>query len=233
MPDHKKIERMRRFAMEEIPKQWLEVISKELETSYFQDLLQRVDEDYKTGKVFPPQSKVFEAFKKVDKEDVKVVILGQDPYHGERQANGLSFSVSKGVDAPPSLKNIFKELELEFGKRRENTDLSDWAAQGVLMLNAVLSVQAGAAGSHAGLGWERFTDKIIEALNNNDRPVVFLLWGNYAIKKAKNINQERHLVLTSPHPSPLSAHRGFLGNDHFRQANIYLKTNEMKEIKWI
>lgn len=221
------------FGIDTLPQTWKNIIMEELDKDYFHQLLLQVDTAYKSETIYPNQEKVFDALRKVDYKDVKAVILGQDPYHGPRQANGMCFSVGKDIPAPPSLQNIFKELAQEYGTKRTDVDLSDWAAQGVLLLNAVLTVSAGNAGSHANRGWEQFTDRIIGELNKRQDPLVFLLWGSYAIKKAQNVDKNRHLVLTSPHPSPLSAHRGFLGNNHFIQTNQYLKQHQIEEIKWI
>lgn len=223
---------IRRFGIDRLPPIWRSVVDEELNQEYFRTLLITVDREYREREIYPPQNQVFRALCEVDADSVRAVILGQDPYHGPRQANGLCFSVSDGVPAPPSLQNIFKELEQEYGTRRMNPDLSDWAKQGVLLLNAVLTVQAGNAASHAQRGWERFTDRIITELSKRERPLVFMLWGSYAIKKAQSVDKQRHLVLESVHPSPLSCHRGFFGNGHFLKANAFL-SNQQIEVKWL
>lgn len=188
---------------------------------------------YASGTVYPPASQIFAAMDACRFQDVKVVILGQDPYHGPGQANGLCFSVNPGVRFPPSLLNIFKEVSADTGAPiPADGDLSRWARQGVLLLNATLTVAANQAGSHQGRGWEEFTDEIIRRLSYRRDNLVFILWGSYAIKKMPMIDQSRHLILTSPHPSPLSAHRGFFGNHHFSRANDYLRTHGVKPIEW-
>lgn len=189
--------------------------------------------EYAAGEVYPPASRIFAAFDACPFPEVKVVILGQDPYHGPGQANGLSFSVNPGVRFPPSLLNIFKEVSADTGAPMPvDGDLSRWARQGVLMLNATLTVAANRAGSHQGHGWEQFTDAVIKRLSDRREHLVFILWGSYAIRKSELIDQSRHLILTSPHPSPLSAHRGFLGNHHFSRANAYLQAHGATPIVW-
>lgn len=183
--------------------------------------------------IYPPGSQIFNALDHTPFDKVKVVILGQDPYHGPGQAHGLCFSVQPGVAIPPSLQNIFKEIERDLGVRQPRHGcLTAWADQGVLLLNAVLTVEAGQAGSHQGKGWELFTDAIVSALNRKREHLVFLLWGSYAQKKGAMIDRQRHLVLESPHPSPLSAHRGFLGNRHFSTTNRYLAEHGLAPIEW-
>ncbi len=226
-------ELLRRFAFEKIKPKWQKVIREELSKEYFSNLLQDIDRQYRTERIFPQQQQVFRSFIETDFDDVKVVILGQDPYHGAGQANGLCFSVNEGVDPPPSLVNIFKELEQEYGRKRSSVDLIDWAKQGVLLLNSVLTVREATAGSHAKLGWERFTDEIVATLSRREEPIVFILWGSYAIEKAKSVDSDRHLILKSPHPSPLSCHRGFFGNRHFVSANEFLNRHDRKEIIWV
>ncbi len=221
------------FKIDSLSEGWKPTIYRELKKDYFVRLLNTVDKDYRCCTLYPDQGKVFEALKTLSPEEIRVVIIGQDPYHGPGQANGLAFSVNEGIPAPPSLVNIFKELFNEYGAKRTRTNLSDWAEQGVLLLNAVLTVKAGQASSHSNIGWEEFTDSIIRELNNKRKPIVFILWGNYAIAKGKNINKENHLVLTSPHPSPLSSYRGFFGNGHFKKANEFLEKNNREKIKWI
>ena len=189
--------------------------------------------EYAAGEVYPPASRIFAAFDACPFPEVKVVILGQDPYHGPGQANGLSFSVNPGVRFPPSLLNIFKEVSADTGAPMPvDGDLSRWARQGVLMLNATLTVAANRAGSHQGHGWEQFTDAVIKRLSDRREHLVFILWGSYAIRKSELIDQSRHMILTSPHPSPLSAHRGFFGNHHFSRANAYLQAHGATPIVW-
>ncbi len=191
-----------------------------------------LDEAYATQTIYPPQEKVFAAFEHCSFEQVKVVLLGQDPYHGVGQANGLSFSVAEGVALPPSLQNIFKELKADLGIEKTSGDLSSWASQGVLLLNATLTVQAKTPGSHQNKGWEQFTDAVIQKLSEEKTQLVFLLWGAYAQRKGAVINRTKHLVLESPHPSPFSAHRGFLGNRHFSKTNAYLVEKGKEPINW-
>lgn len=192
-----------------------------------------VRQQYATRVVYPPASRIFAAFDSCPFDKVKVVILGQDPYHGPGQANGLCFSVNPGVAYPPSLINIFKEVSDDTGAPAPaNGDLSRWASQGVFLLNSVLTVEQGRAASHASKGWEELTDAAIRALSDGRSNLVFMLWGNYAINKGKFIDRRKHLVLTSVHPSPLSAHRGFFGNHHFSQANDYLRARNITPIQW-
>ncbi|MGQ4276550.1 uracil-DNA glycosylase [Pseudidiomarina sp. E22-M8] len=204
---------------------WSDLLAEEKQQAYFQQVIQRVQVEREQGKViYPPQDQVFNAFKLTPLEQLKVVILGQDPYHGTGQAHGLCFSVPQGVAPPPSLKNIFKALQHDFPDYQppQHGDLSHWAQQGVLLLNTVLTVEQGQAGSHAKWGWERFTDKVIAQINDHCEGIVFLLWGAHAQKKGALIDRQRHYVLTAVHPSPLSAHRGFLSCGHFRQTNKLL-----------
>ncbi len=212
---------------------WHNILKEEMRKQYFEQLTDFVNNEYATQRVFPPADMVFNAFDKCSFEDVKVVIVGQDPYHGEGQANGLCFSVNEGVAFPPSLRNIFKELEADLAiSIPVSGNLERWSNQGVLMLNATLTVRADAAGSHQGKGWEQFTDAVISSIADLKDNIVFVLWGNYAIAKGKNINRERHCVLTSAHPSPLAAHRGFWGNKHFSAANNYLIKHGKEPINW-
>ncbi|WP_105888336.1 uracil-DNA glycosylase [Haemophilus influenzae] len=216
-------------------KSWTDVIGKEKAQPYFQHALQQVHLARASGKtIYPPQEEVFNAFKYTAFEDVKVVILGQDPYHGANQAHGLAFSVKPEVAIPPSLLNMYKELTQDISgfQMPSHGYLVKWAEQGVLLLNTVLTVERGMAHSHANLGWERFTDKVIAMLNEHREKLVFLLWGSHAQKKGQIIDRTRHLVLTAPHPSPLSAHRGFFGCRHFSKTNSYLESNGMKPIDW-
>lgn len=213
---------------------WLGVIGPEFDAPYMKKLGDFLRAEKNAGRVIYPKSgEIFNALDTTLFDDVKVVILGQDPYHGAGQAHGLSFSVREGVALPPSLKNIFKEIDLEFGPtKRKNGDLTNWAKQGVLLLNATLTVQDSKAGSHQKKGWEEFTDAIIRALNEKHDHVVFMLWGSTAQKKGAFIDRKKHLVLEAPHPSPLSAHRGFLGCGHFKKANDYLEKHGKTPIDW-
>lgn len=212
---------------------WKAVLAEEFEKDYFSNLTKFVHEEYRTAQIFPPGRQIFAAFDATPFNDVKVVILGQDPYHDVNQANELCFSVNNGVAFPPSLLNIFKEIKSDIGTEiPQSGDLSRWAHQGVLLLNATLTVRAHMAGSHQGRGWETFTDAVIAHLAREREHLVFLLWGAYAIKKGAFIDRTRHLVLTSPHPSPLSAHRGFFGNHHFSRANEYLTAHGKTPIVW-
>ena len=213
---------------------WKEVLEAEFEKDYFKHLTAFVKEEYAgTTPIYPPARLIFNAFDQCPFNDVKVVILGQDPYHGVGQANGLCFSVNKGVPFPPSLLNIFKEIENDLGTPiPQDGDLTRWSDQGVLLLNATLTVRASMAGSHQKRGWEEFTDAAIRELATRRENIVFILWGSYAQKKGAFIDRSRHLVLTSPHPSPLSAYQGFFGNHHFSTANRYLAEHGKSEIKW-
>jgi uracil-DNA glycosylase len=220
---------------QKIKPQWQNLINEEQAKPYYRQLdkeisLQRADGEI----VFPPQSDVFNAFCYQDLQDTKVVILGQDPYHGENQAHGLAFSVQADIKIPPSLVNIYKELEKEFTHFNKPTHgcLTAWAEQGVLLLNTVLTVKKSQAHSHAKLGWETFTDAVINTINEKNNGCVFLLWGAHAQKKGKNINTEKHLVLNGPHPSPLSAYRGFFGCQHFLKANAWLVSKKLQKINW-
>lgn len=213
---------------------WKNVLQNEIEKPYFKDLQSFVAGEYSQNTCFPNAENIFEAFNRATFENVKVVILGQDPYHGPRQAHGLCFSVYPDAKIPPSLRNIYKEIENDLGKPAPSTgNLEHWANQGVLMLNAVLTVQAGKAGSHQKKGWERFTDRVIEIVSEEKENIVFLLWGGPAKKKGAKIDSSKHLVLTSGHPSPLSAIRGhWFGNKHFSKTNEYLKEKGKLPILW-
>lgn len=213
---------------------WKEVLKEEFEKEYFKRLTSFVKEEYSgSTPIYPPARLIFNAFDHCPFNDVKVVILGQDPYHGAGQANGLCFSVNKGVQFPPSLLNIFKEIESDTGTPiPQDGDLTRWSDQGVLLLNATLTVRAAQAGSHQKRGWEEFTDAAIRELANRRENIVFILWGSYAQKKGAFIDRNRHLVLASPHPSPLSAYQGFFGNHHFSRANAYLAEHGKSTIKW-
>lgn len=215
-----------------LPSQWNSYLNNIPKEGWFQVLIQKVEEAYQNIQVFPPQDLVFNAFNLCEPKQVKVVILGQDPYHKEGQAHGLSFSVPDGVTTPPSLKNIFKELHNDTGVMKESSNLSPWAQQGVLLLNSVLTVEEARPGSNKDFGWEKFTDTVIQTISEKNENVVFILWGTYAQKKKALIDSDKHLVLTSVHPSPLSAHRGFFGNKHFSKTNKYLKKHKKEEIKW-
>ena len=216
-------------------KTWKEAIGEEKEKPYFQQILQQVHQARYAGvTIYPPQNEVFSAFSLTEFDQVKVVILGQDPYHRPNQAHGLSFSVKPPVAPPPSLINIYKELatDIEGFVIPRHGYLVDWAKQGVLLLNTMLTVEEGKANSHANWGWETFTDKVIAKLNAHRENIVFLLWGSHAQKKGAFIDRNKHCVLTAPHPSPLAAHRGFFGCHHFSKANEYLKAHGMEEINW-
>lgn len=216
-----------------IENSWKRMLADEWDKDYFVRLTDFVREQYRTRVVFPPAGKIFAAFDSCPFDKVKAVIIGQDPYHGPGQANGLCFSVSPGVPMPPSLVNIFKEVSDDTGvPEPADGDLSRWAEQGVLMLNSILTVESGRPGSHQNRGWEHFTDQVIARLSEQRDNLVFLLWGSYAIKKGQLIDRSRHLVLTSVHPSPLSAYRGFFGNRHFSRANAYLSDHGIEPVKW-
>ena len=211
---------------------WHDAIKEYLPEHYYGKVKAFLAQVYQQGTVYPPQDKVFAALQKTSLEDVRVVILGQDPYHGPNQAQGLSFSVPDDLPAPPSLQNILKELEDDIGHRAHH-DLTAWAEQGVLLLNACLTVPAGNANGHAGLIWEPFTDAIIRLVNDLDRPVVFILWGSYARKKKALITNGQHLVIESAHPSPLSSYRGFFGSRPFSKTNAFLTKNQEAPIDWL
>jgi len=200
---------------------------------YFKNLVDFVKEEYKTQKIYPPGKDIFKAFDLCPVDNVKVVIIGQDPYHGEGQAHGLCFSVKDGVKIPPSLRNIYKELNTDIGKEIPTTgNIEYWAEQGVLMLNATLTVRAKQAGSHQKKGWEIFTEEVIKKISQEKENLVFLLWGAFAQKKGQVIDASKHYILKSPHPSPFSAHTGFLGNKHFSKTNAFLKSKGFDEIEW-
>jgi len=216
-----------------IEESWKAVLAAEFEKPYFERLTEFVHQEYRAHTVFPPAKLIFNAFDQCPFDQLKVVILGQDPYHGPGQAHGLCFSVNDGVDFPPSLRNIFKELKGDVNKPIPNSgNLTDWAKQGVLLLNATLTVRAHQAGSHQKKGWEDFTDAVIHRINEAKENVVFILWGSYAIRKGEFIDRNKHLVLTSVHPSPLSASRGFFGNKHFSRANDFLIEHQLKPVNW-
>jgi uracil-DNA glycosylase len=212
---------------------WKDLLKEEFNKAYFKDLVSFVKQEYQSHHVYPAGKEIFNAFEFCSFEEVKVVIIGQDPYHGPQQAHGLCFSVREGIRIPPSLVNIFKEIKDDLKKEIPiHGSLERWAKQGVLLLNATLTVRANIAGSHQKKGWERFTDTVIKLISDKSEGVVFLLWGSYAQKKGDLIDAEKHLILQSAHPSPLSAHKGFLGNRHFSKANAYLKSRGKAEIDW-
>lgn len=212
---------------------WDLILQGEVDKPYFQDLMDRVDEEYRRSTVYPPKEDIFRALQQTSYQSTKVVILGQDPYHGRRQAQGLSFSVSPGVAIPPSLRNIHKELSSDLGISAPNHgSLQSWADQGVLLLNAVLTVREGEPNSHKGIGWETFTDKVIAKLNEREKPMVFILWGSYAQKKGSFIDRSRHKVLESSHPSPFAAHKGFFGSRPFSASNAFLMQEGMDPVSW-
>jgi uracil-DNA glycosylase len=224
---------------------WKKALTEEFGKEYFTTLTEFVKAEYKKGAVYPPPKNIFRAFELTPFEKVEVVILGQDPYHGAGQANGLSFAVNEGVRLPPSLQNIFKEIESDLGQADKNEgsrtslklkevsgDLTRWATQGVLLLNATLTVRGSTPGSHQGKGWEAFTDAAIKALSDKRENLVFILWGNYARTKGAHIDRKKHLVIESPHPSPFSAYNGFFGSKPFSKANDYLKKHGKQPIDW-
>lgn len=216
-----------------ISNDWLPALQEEFRKDYYQKLYAFVKEEYSKQTVYPPSDDIFNALHLTPLKDVKVLILGQDPYFNEHQAHGLCFSVQPGVDIPPSLKNIYAELETDLGcKIPNNGYLTKWAEQGVLLLNTVLTVRAHQPNSHQGRGWENFTDAIIRKVNEQDRPVVYMLWGKPAQSKMKMLNNPKHLILTAPHPSPLSAYRGFFGCKHFSRANAFLEEHNVAPIDW-
>lgn len=211
---------------------WDIILKEEYEKDYFKKIKETVRLEYQKKTIFPPAKQVFYAFRETSYKDVKVVILGQDPYHGVGEANGLCFSVNHGIKMPPSLNNIYKELESDLGIKRTDTDLSDWAKQGVLLLNSVLTVEKDKPASHKFVGWEEFSDSVIKKINEKDEPVVFILWGNFAKSKIKYITNPKHLVISSSHPSPFSVNYGFFGSKPFSKTNEFLKKNNLKEIEW-
>jgi len=216
-----------------IENDWLEPLSEEFKKPYYRELYQKVKHEYETAQVFPDPNDIFNAFQFTPLSNAKVVILGQDPYHNNGQAHGLCFSVKPDVEIPPSLVNIYQELREDLGLEVPNNGyLKKWAEQGVMLLNTVLTVRAHAANSHQGIGWESFTDAAIKILNEQDRPMVFLLWGRPAQNKKVMLTNPRHLILEAPHPSPLSAYRGFFGCKHFSRTNAYLKENGLEPIDW-
>lgn len=216
-----------------IHESWKSHLQEDFESKYFVELSTRIKKEYQTKKVFPPAKYIFRALDLCPFDEVKVVIIGQDPYHGQGQANGLCFAVNEGVALPPSLQNIFKEIESDIGlKPSRSGNLERWAKQGVLLLNSILSVIENSPGSHQGFGWEQLTTSVIENLSSKRENLVFILWGNYAKQKGSIIDRTKHLVLESAHPSPFSAYNGFFGNKHFSKTNEYLKRNNRKPIDW-
>lgn len=211
---------------------WDLVLYDEMQKSYFKYIRDYIKEERLSKTIYPPAQDLFNAFKLTDFKDIKVVILGQDPYHGEKEAMGLSFSVRRGVRTPPSLRNIFKELNDDMGVQRDNTDLSDWARQGVFLLNTVLTVEKDKANSHKDIGWEIFTDYVIKEINDKLNNVVFILWGRQARDKKRIITNPNNYIIESAHPSPLSAYNGFFGSKPFSKTNNYLKSKNKEEIKW-
>ncbi len=216
-----------------IKNDWQEIFQEEFTKKYFEELIKQLNHDYSKKIVFPKKRNLFKAFSNTSFSELKVVIIGQDPYHGTNQANGLSFSVNADMPLPPSLKNIFKEISNDIGPTNfKHGDLTAWTKQGVLLLNTSLTVIKEMAGSHSNIGWKTFTDNIIRKLSSKKYGLVFLLWGNHAISKEKLIKNNGHLILKSVHPSPLSAYRGFFGSKHFSKTNLHLEKNNMKPINW-
>lgn len=215
-----------------INKKWDIVLKDEMKKDYFRDLGIFVKSEYRNKIIYPEYRDIFNAFRYTDYDEVKVVILGQDPYHGDHEAHGLSFSVRQGVKMPPSLRNIFEELKNDVGVERIQTDLTDWAKQGVLLLNSIMTVVKDTPLSHKEKGWERFTDSVIVELGKREQPMVFILWGSYARSKKYLIENKNHLILESVHPSPLSANRGFFGSKPFSKTNAFLEKNGMSKIDW-
>jgi uracil-DNA glycosylase len=216
-----------------IQNDWLAPLSPEFKKPYYANLYKKIREEYASTQIFPPSDEIFTAFELTPLAEVKVVIIGQDPYHGDGQAHGLCFSVKPDIETPPSLVNIYKELNSDLGCYIPNNGyLTKWAKQGVLMLNTVLTVRAHQANSHRGIGWEEFTDAAIRILNEQDRPIVYLLWGKPAQMKKSMLNNPKHLILEAPHPSPLSAYRGFFGCQHFSKTNAFLKERGLTPIDW-
>ena len=211
---------------------WDDILKDIYQKEYYNKIKDKVRYEYNHKTIFPPANKVFYALRMTPYKSVKVVILGQDPYHGVGEANGLCFSVNHGIKMPPSLNNIYKELYSDLGITRTDTDLTDWASQGVLLLNSVLTVEKDKPASHKFVGWEEFTDEIIMKLNDQDTPIVFILWGNFAKSKIKYITNPKHLIISSSHPSPFSVNYGFFGSKPFSKTNEFLRKNNLEEIKW-
>lgn len=216
-----------------INKSWDKILEKEYKKEYFNRLMESLNQEYEIHNVYPPKNEIFKSLELVPYENIRAVILGQDPYHGKGQANGLAFSVNKGIKIPPSLNNIYKLINKDLGLYIPNHgDLTKWANEGVLLLNRSLTVRGIQADSHRGLGWEEFTGKIIEIVGKSTQPIVFFLWGKKAQEAEKYIDTNKHLVLTSVHPSPLSAYRGFFDSEHFKKANKFIKSKNLKDIDW-
>ena len=211
---------------------WDDILKDIYQKEYYNKIKDKVRYEYNHKTIFPPANKVFYALRMTPYKSVKIVILGQDPYHGVGEANGLCFSVNHGIKMPPSLNNIYKELYSDLGITRTDTDLTDWASQGVLLLNSVLTVEKDKPASHKFVGWEEFTDEIIMKLNDHDTPIVFILWGNFAKSKIKYITNPKHLIISSSHPSPFSVNYGFFGSKPFSKTNEFLRKNNLEEIKW-
>ncbi len=212
---------------------WKAVLKDQFEKPYFQELAQFVKQEYQEGQIYPPPKEIFRAFDLCPFDQLKVVLLGQDPYHGPKQANGMAFAVHEGLRTPPSLQNIFKEIQSDLNRPpNATTNLENWAKDGVLLLNATLTVRAGQAGSHQNKGWETFTDAVIETISEKKENIVFLLWGKYAQAKEILIDSSKHLILKAPHPSPFSADRGFFGCKHFSKTNKYLASKKLQPISW-
>ena len=226
------MQQLTRHIYSELEESWKLLLADQFSSDYFLLLESFLNKENEGYPVFPPEGLIFRAFEATPFSKVKVVILGQDPYHGVGQAHGLSFSVPQGVKAPPSLRNIFKELKSDFGAVPLTNDLMPWAEQGVLLLNSILTVRSGNPGSHQNRGWEQFTDRVVQVISDQREHVVFMLWGSYAQVKGRMIDRQRHLVIESPHPSPFSAHRGFFGSKPFSQANEYLTKHGQEPICW-
>lgn len=214
-------------------KKWRDILEPEFSKKYFKDLNSFLKNEYSNYNVYPPKKEIFNAINHIDFDEVNVIIIGQDPYHNKNQANGIAFSINKGIDYPPSLKNILKELEQDINLNTSSVDLKNWSKQGVLLLNSILTVRENQASSHKERGWEIFTTKIIEHLAKKQKNLIFLLWGNYASNKIKKIDVTNHHILKTSHPSPLSSYRGFFGCRHFSKTNEILKKINKKEIKWV
>lgn len=215
-----------------INEKWDKILEPEIRKEYFSKLIENLDIEYQNNIVFPKKEEIFNAFHLTSYDDLKVVILGQDPYHGEGEAEGLAFSVKENIKRPPSLRNIFKELKNDLNIERDNNSLKDWAVQGVLLLNTILSVKKDSPLSHKYLGWEIFTDEVIKIINEKETPVVFILWGNYAKSKKTLITNKKHYIIEGSHPSPFSANRGFFGTNPFSKTNEFLEKNNMERIRW-
>ena len=211
---------------------WDIILKEEYNKDYYKNMVKYLNKEYNERVIFPLKSNIFKAFSLTDYNNVKVVILGQDPYHGIDEANGLAFSVNENIKLPPSLKNIFKELESDLNIKNDKGDLSNWARQGVLLLNTVLTVVKDTPASHKNIGWEIFTDEVIKIINKKEEPVVFILWGNFARSKKKYITNSKHLIIESTHPSPFSCNNGFFGSKPFSKTNDFLRKNNIKEIDW-